>query len=285
MNSISTKQILRLCSVAVLGAALSGCGIFKVRDIQSDFQAAVALDNQAASRGNIAVPGGGEADGKYREVLDALDYNPVESDREKRETAALEKIADMREDFRPTAYMMLGVSCWRLHDVICMDFVTRRNGEQGLAAKLAETHPRDQIMLELLNPLKIDAELANAFRKLEEPLTLEAYETNYRKAFLVAYQQFEAVYHQAKANPRLPSEMPGYITFQQMRSLRNWRNISGSVARGANPVAAFRQLKQEMTQDLGGRTATSMMKDVLLPRVKGEDPLRPVMESILKAMP
>jgi hypothetical protein len=214
MKTIAGWLVLSWLLLAVTACAgLSGMTVGPVetlnyRNVQQRFDEAVQQDNpETLQRALQPFTEQNNADLLYQQVANEL------SD---------ERIANLDARLRANAWLLRGVSEWRLGQLDA----ALASAQAGLREPQLRPNSRDAVLLTLLPALIIDAEIQRDWRLAGSKLTAAEYPA-YQTKFETAMKEFAKA--EQAIGPATPDGAVYYLRYQKWRVLQNWRAVIGSI--------------------------------------------------------
>lgn len=190
--------------------ATVSCRTIQYREVQSDFERAVAAETARAESPFVDW---------YQGVATTLtdDF-----------------IAKLDPKLRPNAWMLRGLSEWRLGDYAAADASAAQGTRELERPPATAAHPaasRDAIVLTMLPGLVEDSRLRDRLLALgSTELPAESYRTDFLPQFKAVLRQFRGAKEQFAAPT--PAAVKHYWNFQAWRALQNWNITLGRLAVG-----------------------------------------------------
>lgn len=204
------RTLLKTGVALALILATVSCRTIQYREVQSDFERAVAAETARAESPFVDW---------YQGVATTLtdDF-----------------IARLDAKLRPNAWMLRGLSEWRLGDYAAADASAAQGTRELERQPAAAAHPaasRDAIVLTLLPGLVEDSRLRDRLLELgHAELPPESYQSHFLPQFKAVLNQFREAKEQFAAPT--PVAVKHYWNFQVWRVLQNWNITLGRLAVG-----------------------------------------------------
>ena len=219
MRSFNRKFSPLLALAGLL--ALTACSTLSYRALQTDFNAAVQLDNT-----------GQPFTDAHGQVVDTL-------------TPAY--IAKLNPKLRPNAWTLRAISSWRsgqLSNAV-------ESARLGLKEPTLQANSRDAVILKMVPGLVIDSELLMKWHGATNELT-EAQYKQFARDFITALRQFREA--QTAIGPPTPDSVVAYFHFQKWRVLEDWRYVMSWVGEQSVGEAARREAKSFLGKEIDQAT-------------------------------
>jgi hypothetical protein len=216
------------CLLALVFAA--SCRTFHVRDVQRQFNAAVAADNSQAAQGLGPIGAMQLYEDVRAELPDAT-------------------IAKLPARLQATAYAMRAVSEWRSGALVA----ARDSAARGLALPDVANNPRDRVMMQLIDPLVILDDVQGKFRKAGETVTLATYQRDYAADLKTAWNALGNLL--ASPDPALPRTSATTCAFSAGVSCSSGE--SSSPASRTTTTSAARWRRRRVSSAATSRTPCS----------------------------
>ena len=230
MSARESKLIRTWIVVAwiVLLAAVVGCTTFHYRDVQSDFERAVRIDN-GESVSPFTADNSSEA---YREIINQLSE---------------EQIRELDQRLQANAWLLRSYSYWRVSDL----GEARSSAGKGIREGKPGAHSRDKVLLLLVPALVADSETMNAWLAAGKKTSSQVYENTHEKDFKLAWDKLLEA-DQEIGDPTSKSTVY-YVQYQKWRILQNWRQVISSFpdSEESERRAARDRAQDKVGDDLG----------------------------------
>ena len=252
MRTSITSSVLLGCILSAV--VLASCSTLKYRDIQNNFNAAVAADNVQAAD-SLGALTSSDAQQRYDEIQAQLSDAEIEK---------------LDERLRPNAYAILAVSQWRSGKLK----EARASARKGQDLKNVANSPRDQVVLMMIPALVIDAELVTKFKAAGGQVSEAEYNATYPADFNTAAGELANAV--SAVQPGTPESVIYYVHLQRWRVLQNWRVVISRIEPdAANGAEARNRARTDAQQRLG---------QALVAEIASEENAVPVDNPLRKAM-
>ncbi len=212
-----------------------------------DFRSVQTKFNAASSADNIAPEGGGTGSSAYKEVASALTDSYIKA---------------LASELRATAWMMRGVSEWRLGQL--QQANTSSVNGLGIGPK---PHTRDDIMLTMLPGLVIDSDIVSQWKAAGKVYNSTQY-AEVERQYVTAFKRLDAA--QNAFGAATDASVKNYHAYHKWRMLYNWQTIINKLVGGPSAVNAA---IESATSHFGGRDLLDVA-DAARDTIPAGDPLR-----------
>jgi len=214
----------------------AGCTTFQYRDVQSDFERSVRIDN-GESVSPFTEDNSSEA---YQGIIDSLSE---------------EQIKELDDRLKANAWLLRSYSSWRVGDL--KD--ARGSASKGLDQGTLRDHSRDKVLLLLVPALVADSETMTAWGDAGKKTSSQVYKNTHEKDFKLAWDKLLKA--EEEIGEPTPDSTSYYVHYQKWRILQNWRQVIDSFPAGEDSKrrAAKDRAKAKVGADL--RLAAKKEKD------------------------
>lgn len=197
--------LIGFISITVL--ITGGCTIFQYRDIQSNFERAVRIDN-GESVSPFTEDNSSEA---YQSIIDGLSED---------------RIADLDDRLKANAWLLRSYSAWRIGDLND----ARQSASKGLNQGSPGAHSRDKVLLVLIPALLAESETMSYWAAANQKTSPQDYKETHEKSFELVWDKILAA--QLEIGDPTPESVGYYVKYQKWRILQNWRQVIDSFPSG-----------------------------------------------------
>ncbi len=206
----------------------AGCVTIEYRDVQSDFERAVRIDN-GETVSPFTEDNSSEA---YQGIIDRL---------------SKEQIDKLDDRLKANAWLLRSFSSWRVGNLED----ARKSANNGLKQGTLRGSSRDKVLLLLVPALVVDSETMTAWVGAGSQTSPQVYMDTYEKDFKLAWDKL--IKAEQEIGEPTPNSTSYYVQYQKWRILQNWRQVIDSFPRGENTErrAAKDRAKAKVGDDLG----------------------------------